>query len=194
MAVIPNGYAQLNWIFAGIGVPTGAQFTMGMDVQEFAGTPLDLAIVAFGAWNTELRPTTSSAVSLVGVLCKFGPDATGPSALNSGNAPGTSAGVPASPAVAYLVQKNTSFGGRSGRGRFYLPGVTENNVDSGGVVDPTGRATIQSNLNDFYNLLSAGDVGPVLLHGAGAPLAIPTPIDSFTIDSRVATQRRRQRR
>ena len=193
MTVIPPGYAQANFVFGGIAMPNGAEVTLGIDVSGWAGTPTSAAIALASSWNTNLLDFQPSFVSFETVRVKYGPEATGPTGEAVGGGSGGSPGNPTSPNVAYLVRKSTAFGGRAGRGRFYMPGVTEDNIDGGGVVLPAGRAAINTGLDDFRTGLESIDSPIVLLHGVGSPLTSPTPVTDLSLDARVATQRRRLR-
>jgi hypothetical protein len=119
---------------------------------------------------------------------------TGPSALVSSNIQGTGGSNGISSNVSYLVRKVTALGGRAGRGRMYLPGPTEADVNEAGAILGARVTSLQAALNDFLTQMVADGDGPVLLHGVGSPISTPTPITSFSLDTRAATQRRRLRR
>lgn len=189
----PVGYASVLHSFSGLSLPLGAAVTYGVDITVFAGDPISLAQDLHDFWTTRFMPFMPTSSSIDSTLVKFGPDATGPSAEYTDVNGGGSAGVPASPNVAYLIHKNTSLGGRAGRGRLYLPGVTEANVDGAGVVLPAGRTAIQTAATAFLGDLTSNNTDMVLLHGPGAPISSPTNVSSLSVDSRVATQRRRLR-
>lgn len=191
---IPVGYAQVNLLFTGLSVPTGAQCTFGVDVSGFTGTPLDAGNEILGAWLTAgVAVVQTDTTTLAGVLVKFGPVETGPSATAPGSITGGISSTGASPAVAALVKKETAFGGRAGRGRMYLPGMGEANVETTGTLNTTYRAAVEENLEDFRAICDSVSLPWVLLHGEGSPFA-PYPITGLSVDPVVATQRRRQRR
>jgi len=191
---IPEGFAQINYLLTGSGLPSGGQVTFGVDITIFGGTAADLANNAWDNWVAEITPETPSAIVLSGVLAKFGPDATGPSFLRTGAQAGPASGAVASPQVAYLFTKSTDSGGRSGKGRTYLPGVLEANVDQAGNVPGPTVGAWNVALEAFRDLFTADDTPLVLLHAPGAPLSSPSIITGITCQSRVATQRRRLRR
>lgn len=92
---------------------------------------------------------------------------------------------------ALLVKKTTSRGGRTGRGRMYLPpfSVLDSQVDARGGIEASVRAIIQGQVNSWTS-----GMGSVLFHSLLAPGGTdPTPIDDFIVDLRIATQRRRMR-
>lgn len=192
--IIPVDFAQINAIHTGSGLPHGAQWTLGVGMDTFVGTPADLA-QAFEQWilDSNLYDLVSQAVSMTSVLVKFGPNATGPSHLEPANEPGTAA-LQQTPAASYLVHKNTADGGHAGRGRLYVPGVPEEDINTDGLLE-SGRASAVTTA--FASILaSANGDGciPVVLHAEDSPLSTPSPITSFSCDARIATQRRRLRR
>lgn len=194
MAIIPTGFAQINWQFTGDSCPTGAETTLGVDLGSFTDPPDDLAVVAGNLWETHINPQIVTTCTLSGVLVKYGPNATGPSAQITTAHVGNLAAAGAAPNTTYLVRKVTALGGRAGSGRMYVPGVTEDDVDPDGTVTPAMVTLLQSNFDDLWDALDVGGFTPVLLHSAGSPLSTPTPITSLRVDARVATQRRRLRR
>lgn len=190
---IPAGFAQANFRFGGTGVPHGAEFTLGLDVDAFSGTAADAATAAGGAALGYLLGPLCTTVTLTEVLVKFGPTDTGPSGVYPAAGVGGNSNAQAPPNVAYLVRKQTALGGRAGRGRFYLPGVDESQIGPGGVLAGALIPTLQTAIDDFAADLATSFLIPVLLHGAGSPITTPTPITGLDLDSTVATQRRRLR-
>lgn len=192
--IIPSGYAQINAIHTGAAVPTGAQWTLGVDVSSFPGNVQDIAQTFEIAVNTSgLYAQIANTCNLTSVLVKEGPNATGPSFLEPANEPGTG-GTAGAVQVAYLVHKTTDIGGRAGRGRLYLPGVVESKVDVGGVLSSGVASSISTAMSIILSELVAENLTPVLLHASGSPVSTPTPIVAMPCDQVVATQRRRQRR
>lgn len=125
--------------------------------------------------------------------------------------PGSSAATAMPQNVAYIVRKTTARAGRRGRGRMYLPGVPEANVDQAGAVAGATITFINTELSGFLtavidtqDLLLFHDnasssttsvVGPTrtvtTTQGAAGPS--PDVITGLSIDPRVGTQRRRLR-
>lgn len=193
MAVIPSGYAQINWKFTGTSCPQGAEVTLGVDVSSFGSTAAAAASAAITAYNDNVDPIMPATVTLASVLVKFGPNATGPSAeVSSGNA-GSGGGASASPNVAWLVHKTTAQGGRAGRGRMYWPGVQESEVDPSGTLSTAFVTGAQTAMDNFLADLGTALLIPVVLHGAASPLSTPTTILELNVDGVAATQRRRLR-
>lgn len=192
--LIPEGFAQANFIFNGADLPLGGQITMGFILDPGGPSPSALATELGAAWGATMRPLQTTTVGLDSVLVKFGPNATGPSALVATPFAGTATGAADSPNIAWLVHKNTAFGGRSGRGRFYVPGTPASALTGAGQVVGASFTITQTAITAFYNrLITDGNI-PVVLHAEGAPITEPTVISSFTLDGTAATQRRRLRR
>jgi len=193
--IIPSGFAQVNLMFTGSNVPTGAEMTFGVDHSGYSGTPVqageDIADIFDGA---DLEGLMNTSIALTGVLVKYGPNSTGPSGLFTASINGTGSSDGMSSNVAYLIHKNTALGGRAGRGRMFMPGVQEGEVDHQGDVDPTFLGLLNTRWSTFGANMAIADLPLVLLHAAGSPISTPTVVTSLTVDARVATQRRRLRR
>lgn len=194
MAVIPSGYAQANFRYSTLGYPEGAEWTLGLDIGAALGGPSGVATDLITNYGLTIRTVLPGSTVLTSVLVKFGPNDLGPSAEVAASVPGTGGGVQTSSAVSILVHKNTAIGGRPGRGRIYLPGVQESEVDVAGVLTGAFVTGLQDEFDAFEAELISSGMPPVLLHSAESPVSTPTPITGFQVDSRVATQRRRQRR
>lgn len=194
MAVIPSGFAQANFRYTGGMAPTGAEWTLGLDVSAALGGPAGVAADLGANYAATIRTVLPSAAVLTEVLVKFGPNSTGPAASDFTSYAGTGGGSPTSPAVAIIVKKNTAAGGRTGRGRFFLIGAQESEVGETGVLTSGFIAGLQAELDSFYDELVSSGMPPVLLHSEGSPVTTPTAITSFSCDGTVGTQRRRQRR
>lgn len=192
--VIPIGFAQANFIYAGANCPRGAEWTLGFDLDTAPATPALMAADLSSIYDTAgLDALQTTEISLVEVLVKWGPDATGPSGSVSVANTGTNGGDTTGPQVAMLVQKNTGAGGRAGRGRLYFPGISDTSLAINGDLVSGFRVVAQGLFDDFLADLNSGGLPPVLLHGVGSPISTPTPINSFTVAQTTATQRRRLR-
>jgi hypothetical protein len=110
---------------------------------------------------------------------------------------GTNAAPGEPPMVAVLVRKNTGQPGRSNRGRMYLPGISEDGIDHLGMLTEVYRTGWQGVINSFHSAVLAADFVPCLFHNVdtfpAAPSELPTDIANFSVEPRVATQRRRNR-
>lgn len=191
---IPVNYAQANLRFTGTAVPTGAELTLGLNIELYSGSAsdaaMDVAVAAANIMTAQIVPT----VAITSVLVKFGPNSTGESGEYTANIPGTGSGAAVSPNTAILIGKQTGFGGRTGRGRCYQPGIREALVDDSGLIDSGSTSSLQTAWDDFRTDLIAAALIPTLLHGPDSPISVPMPITSFVVSNKVATQRRRLRR
>lgn len=104
----------------------------------------------------------------------------------------TAAPMPLNCAV--LVSKRTNVGGRRGRGRLFAPPIYpgEANVNGIGVIDSTYISNLSIAWNAFRVACIDDNLQPVLFH-ATAPFT-GSNINSFVVENRIATQRRRLRK
>jgi hypothetical protein len=105
------------------------------------------------------------------------------------------ASVYASDNVAYIIQKKTASLGRAFRGRAYMPGVIESQVDEAGTVNPAQVTGFNTALGTFLTNFNAdADVDYMALLHVEPTGDLPTAITSLSLASKVGTQRRRIRR
>ena len=97
----------------------------------------------------------------------------------------------APPNVATLITKNTSFAGRQNRGRMYMPPLTDGVISTGGIITEADRLLVQGGATQFLADLAASSIPMVILHTD--PAVTPTAVNSLSVASKVATQRRRLR-
>lgn len=193
MTVIPPGYAEVvsEFTIAGDGGPAIVAFGVSVDLIT---DPTELAEQIGPVWDTTpgLLLSMSSTVALREVRVTVGQDG-GPDTIGSAsfNLVGQNSANAATPQVAYLLRKQTGFGGRAYRGRMFIPGVVEGNVDDSGLLDTSFRTAFQSAADTFLDALDGQGNPMVLLHTS--PLIAPTPVISLVADAKVATQRRRLR-
>lgn len=188
--IIPFGFAQATFFMEGSGAPTGAAVTMGLD----PATGLSPATVAASLeliWDTRISPIQIQNVDVTNIRVKFGPNTSGPSVDRPVTLGGNLVTAQAPPNVALLVQKATGLGGKKGRGRLYLPGIPEVEIDQGGNISGSYFASCQTAWNGFYNDLVAADIPMVLLHTGSSD---PTAVTELVVSALAATQRRRLRR
>lgn len=191
--VIPVGFAQIAYQFALEGDPEVMISTIGMDLDGVTGLPAGAAGVADEAFQNAFPAADFyTAWRYLGVRVLIGQDGGPPvvvelpASVDGLQEPGT---PPQNCAV--LLRKQTGLGGRSGRGRMFLPpfNLAETNVASNGLLDSDYRSDMQAAVNTWM-----GDFSPVLLHDSATPGSpAPTPITSVVVDQRIATQRRRLR-
>lgn len=188
--IIPVTYAQVSHFFTGVGAPTGAAVTYGVDVSTVTDLSAVLTAVK-NIWDAEIMPFVSDSVTHSETLVKFGPNDTGASGTIASGAVGGDASDQGSPAVAFLIQKRTVLGGREGRGRIYLPGVPEAAIDPDGSIDGGKVTQLQTAFDDFQAALATATIDAYLLHNSAT---LPTPITAWNVAATAATQRRRLRR
>lgn len=188
---IPVGFSQVNLMFTGAPLPTGAEVTFG--VENLGGDPPVTVggLVAVALDDSNVLDQTSDAVAITGIKVKNGPDSTGASAIVGLSAPGTVAGNTTAPNLAILVRKVTNLGGRRGRGRFYWPCVPEVSVgDDGTLLEPM-KSDLETAFNAFLSELNSAGLPMVLLHDGPT---IPTSVVDLAVQEVAGTQRRRMRR
>lgn len=190
LVIIPEGYGQATFLHTGSGAPFGAACTLGF-INGGDDTAAQAAEDWALSWSFWITPHLSSVINFAGCLVKLGPNDTGASALHPAADPGDQASTGVSPAVCYLIRKNTLFGGRQGRGRMFLPGPIETTVGPGGDVPSATITSLTTAFGNFFDSAVGRSQQPQLLHDSGLA---PYPITGFSVDPRVATQRRRNRR
>ena len=187
---IGTGFGQVTFVFSAVG-PYGAVCTLGFENADDLSIEDASALIAGAIVSDGIMDNSPSTEELTSIHVKFGPDATGPSqdtvvAQGGGD---TSSAAPSN--LCFLIQKRTSGGGRSGRGRMFWPRPTEPAVDGFGNVDPDTQDALTTNFESFRNTLVTGGLNPVVLHSNAD---IPDLITSFSCAGVAATQRRRMRR
>jgi len=116
--------------------------------------------------------------------------ATGPfTAEHTVNVTGTGS-APFPPNISFLVTKTTGRGGRSGKGRMFVPAmqVGESNITPEGLLETTPYNDFFTSWSEVYTAWDATDYPPVLLHADGST---PDHILAFVAQQTVCTQRRR---
>lgn len=189
--VIPVGFAQIAYRWSLAGDPEYMISTIGMDVSELGGS---VSNAANTAWEAAWVPSNfSHDWTYRGCIAYIGQDGGPPVIQETPRAiTGTHATMDTTPQnVSLLVRKGTDHGGRAGRGRMFLPpfALDEGNVSVNGMLDDGFVVDTQAILAGF---LVAADW--VLLHDTATPGSpAPYPITNLTLDTRIATQRRRLR-
>jgi len=189
---IPPGFAQVNFVLGGTALPRGAQITIGVDNQTDDFGADGVAFHASDNWNFAITPVWTELGTLEKVHAKLGPNATGPEADNTTPYDGADDYQPTPAQAALLVTKNTALGGRQGRGRLFMPSINEAGVTAAGVVQTATVLVWQNAFNAFFDAMAGNNLPLVLLHNAVE--VVPTPVTSLTVNSLMATQRRRIRR
>jgi hypothetical protein len=191
--VIPDGFGQAAYRFSLTGDPEVMISTIGVLWNDIGGTPQGTA--------DDMRDQFSSVFgaadiiagwSFLGVTLKAQDGGGLPGIFEApANVVGTAAITSPPNNVTTLVKKITALGGRSGRGRMFLPpfNLNEASVANNGMISGVVLAAMQTGINS-----AIWAANRMLLHDSAAPGAPdPTPITSLIVDPQVATQRRRLR-
>lgn len=188
--IIPAGFSEASIIFGSSQLPNGAMTTLGLENQA-GKTPGQIAANVVSAVTTHFLPVMGTALSIVAVRVKNGPNEDGPDATVSVALAGTGDTTPIIPNAAVIVRKFTALGGRKHRGRSYWPFVTEQMHTGGGQLLGAFVSDCTDAAQDVDSDLEAADLPPVLLH-ASAPGA-PNRITGYSAEALMGTQRRRLR-
>lgn len=219
---IPVGDGVAAWHFRYDNDPEEMVCTMGV---RPATPPLaqGAAERLLAAWRTHLLPQQLSTVQLLRCTVRTRQDGGGdivhvatPSTTAIGTTTGS--GLPSNSAI--IVEKLTLRAGRRGRGRMFVPGINDTQVDNAGLVAAANIASWNTALQAFLGALGAVSGGtpvqspviPLLLHGSTTETVrssspgsrtvtvtevgegpLPDEITNFVIDPRIGTQRRRLR-
>jgi hypothetical protein len=201
--VVPQDHASVIHSLKMVGDPENMAVTYGVLIDT-AAPPASagaLAATLATAFKTHVMPVMSTDLTLVNTEVSW-QDTALPAPPVIGSSGITQAGSDGDPLLpqnsAYLVHKRTSYGGRGGRGRMFLPGVRENEVDSIGAVTAGTVTTFNTALSNWLTAIfaAAGTDGMVLLHDSVGAFAAVAPyiVTGLNLDPVIATQRRRLRR
>lgn len=193
MAILADGYRiALN------GLTGGRPWTNVFHFQLAGGDPptvVEAAQIVADAWGTTVFDYTSNttdldSISYVDLRTLDGDSGTIPSAptYTGGNAAAAS-----SPQVAVLIKWATDGGRTTRNGRTYVPGVAEGSINAGGVLDNTQVVEFSDEANNFIEACQVGELILSVLHLVSPTEGEMRTVLSGTCDTRVATQRRRQR-
>lgn len=195
MPPIPAGHVLLKFRFRLVGDNEEMIVTQGVETTASNNTERIQALTdAFDSWADNVLPLQNNFYQLVGVDGVFGTGA-GDLPLTSGNTPETGGSplgaVPQNTAV--LVKKVSNLGGRRNRGRFYVPGLPETDIDNAGNMVGASLAAWGTAMNNLQlGLESDSFLDRLVIFHSAAPLT-PTIVASLAVDPKVATQRRRLR-
>lgn len=191
---IPAGFALVRHLFTS-GEGTGHAYVLyGV---ELLGSPTanNVASELDGYYAATILPHQSADSIMVGthVVQNLAGVLSEGDHTNGGT--GGMAGVPVAPQIAVLIRKQTSLIGRKFRGRMYIPYAGGGNFPTNnGFMDSTHTAAWQADATTFLADIAGGtDVAQmVLLHRDHT--VVPTQVNALTVESVVATQRRRNRK
>lgn len=193
-----NGTGQFTWFFSVPGNSGDTCVTLGFQSEE---TDMQgMVDKAMDAMATSMMDSISIACALLKCKMLFHRSDETESWESFHNSPvpgtGSSARHPAS--VAVLVQKRTAFAGRKNRGRFYFPGIPNSDTAPGtdpNALTPGALTQWQTGVDALFAALKddgpLSPLNPVILHPS--PSTTVTEITSFSVQSRLATQRNRLR-
>ncbi len=193
--VIPVGYGLAAWHTRTTGDPEDMIWTVGLNLSG-ATDQTQVPFLMRTVWDDHLQSLTSSAVTLVATKVKMGPVSTGPTYELADPLVGTNGGSLAPPNCAVLVKKLTATGGRRGRGRAYLPGISSvsGSLNSGGNFSEANAADVsaamQAMADDMASDTTIGEAPWCVLHSDSSA---PSLITSLVCEPKLATQRRRMR-
>lgn len=199
--IIPDGYGHVihSMSLTGdaerIAITYGVSFeTSGTDTHQEAVDALRLAFV------TELGGTIATGYQHVQTELIVGAALQTDHAiyLNTNPATFTGTNAPLPQNCALLAHKRSAQSGRRHRGRFYVPGINEAEVNQAGVCSTALLNLYSARLTAFLTGVrnSAKIADMVILHtltGVGSVPA-PTVVTSLIPDTVIATQRRRLRK
>lgn len=195
---VPVGEVQvvLRWLTQGD--PEEMVSTFGLNGRGPYASAQEVAVSIAALANTNLCPASemASSYTFVGATAYVQQDALGSEVGESlVNVSGTGSWSALPNNCAFLVRKRTATGGRSGRGRCFLPPwrLGEDDIDTAGVIGNSAKASLQASVDAFVDAVETA-FSPdalVLFHEDGTP---STPITSWTVDGKLATIRRRMRR
>ena len=199
--VIPADYAQATLNFQHDDSTRTMSVVLGLSAD--GADAADVYETVSTAWVAELAPHTDSNVILATVGVRVGPS-TGPapglSVEFASGAAGTDSGTYPPPNTALLVRKYSTVGGRANRRRNYWPSMVETTeLDEVGVIASLTRTSLQTAFVDFFGLLASGNGATtalcpaVILHDESSPADDPRLVSAVSVDTMVATQRRRLR-
>lgn len=197
--VIPPGFAQLNFRLLVSGDPDEMIFTLGVENPDGVADPVNIAGRAYAAFEEVWSASWMHlGFTFVGVTARVGQDGGGTvdgewvdpydGTINSPSPPNN---------TALLVRKQTGVAGRRNKGRMYAPcfNLAEGDVSNAGIISSGVVSSLQTSWTAFWEALQdplTRDMQPVLFHSE-APTT-PTPVTSFSVQTKVATQRTRLRR
>lgn len=196
---IPIGYANCTFVFRQEGATRDATFGLGIfDTSEPALDPATIGTQMIENFTDATAPGAAAHMSqkwtFKGVNTTY-QDVSGPIVYN---APTTVVGtqniLPPPSNTSLLITKGTGSGGRKNKGRVYCPVLYpgEDVIDQNGMMTGSPFTNLQGYWTAFLNLCQDSLLFPVLFHNDVGDN--PTVITSFTVQSQVATQRRRMRR
>jgi hypothetical protein len=201
MPLIPPGYGHVLYSIRLVNDPDPMALTFGVKIKNPGPLPTpDIQAGCFRqAFFDGIRPQLSNAYSLERTILRWVEDDGSPEKVNiDGTVVAcTNTAAPLPQNCAYLVHKLSGLTGRRNRGRLYLPGGIEGEVDGNGRLSVAHRNGVQTGMNTFKTSIDACAAfdGMYVLHNLpiASPSIPPTKVTSLLVDPVIATQRRRLR-
>lgn len=155
-----------------------------------------LADIFINWWTNNQRQNFTSSIALARVVVTDARVANGLQVVRTPVAPipGTLVGATTPNNVAIVLTQRTGFSGRSFRGRTYFAGLSASDL-ADNILSPTAVTNLLADAASLQSQLSSSSftwvVASFISNGAPRINGVATPINSFGMDSRVDTQRRR---
>jgi hypothetical protein len=185
--------AQLTMVFAGSGIPTGAVCTLGITKDEDSLTLEDLVALADLMKPCQLAASCGTCI-LSYIDMKLGPNETGATYTTSVNQPGGFTSNQAPPNVCTIVEKQIANLSSRFSGRMFWPGPPEGDITEAGRLGTPLQQGIQTAWTGFQFGAANLGITPVVFSRSPAHPATFSLVESFQVQSTVATQRHRLRR
>lgn len=201
--VIPTSHALVSIEVRSDYDPDSWFTTFGVNGTDFLDSLEVMSVACSTAFELGFQGLLSNECIIVGAHIAY--NGTGPDPIRvmvQRNNRGSSSSDKLPQNCAALLRKGTGRGGRSGRGRMFLPGILqESKVSQTGIIANDHLTAIQEGADEFFTQLESGvpgvGSGPlpmVLFHNEGAPGGDdPTDVSSLIVDPKISTQRRRLR-
>lgn len=189
MAEIANGYckATLNYRITDSTEP--CQNVLGFSAGDGAAATIRAVAVYVGdKWSEHIMPELADSCTLENVRVVAWNDQMADEPFGTD---GGQVGLAAPPNVTYRVRKVSTLAGSANSGRIYLPGVLEGQVNSGGIVASGVITALTTAFGNLQTDLGTDNADMYILHAS--PALAPVTVQSFVMESKVATQRRRVR-
>lgn len=187
--VIPAGFAQMTMRMTLSGGQQTAENVFGVNFTEASAFQ---EVADF--WANTLMDLVSSVWTFTHASARVQEGVVWEAAYN---APGLETASAVPPNVSLLWRKITDSPGRRNKGRMYIPGIPEANVDGLGNLT-AGMITSWNTVGtQFLTAIAGAPSGGfgtmVILHEQTVPQPPPTTVDQLATQTLVATQRRRLR-
>lgn len=196
---VPVGFSEATLVWQAVGALREATWQIG--ISDFLTPAENPTVIAQTVYDAAVLPNSitpalkmSTEWTFLGVRA-FTQQEVGPlTGEFMQTVTGTATNLTPVMNTAVLVRKNTALGGRRNRGRLYHPPilVNEANVNTLGVLSAAARDNIQAGFNIFLDAIDTALYKVNLYHQS--PPFTPTPVNSFSVQQLLATQRRRLRK